>query len=154
MTHNSQTDTLRSNRQVAARIGREHYVVELRAGGHSMAADEPESAGGKDQGASPYDYLLSGLGACIAITMRMYADRKEWPLESVTVHLSHEKVRAGDDEGSGSRSGKADQIDCSLEIDGDLSDDQRRRLFEIAGKCPVHKTLTGTVRVNMDLAAT
>jgi uncharacterized OsmC-like protein len=151
MSHNNETDAARPDQQVVARIGREHYTVDLSAGGHSMVADEPERAGGKDQGANPYDYLLSGLGACIAITVRMYADRKEWPLESVTVSLTHEKVRAGEDEDSESESTTIDQIDCHIDVDGDLDDEQRGRLYEIAGKCPVHRTLTGTVRVNMDL---
>jgi uncharacterized OsmC-like protein len=154
MGHSTQTDTLQTDRQVAAKCGTEHYVVTVRAGNHSLTADEPESAGGQDQGPSPYDYLLAGLGACIVMTVRMYADRKEWPVEAITVHLSHEKVASDGEDGGGGSSGKVDQIECTLEVEGDLTEEQRGRIVEIAGKCPVHRTLTGPVRISMDLAET
>lgn len=149
---------VRTSRQVAARIGRDHYTVQMRAGRHTMIADEPASVGGKDLGGSPYDYLLAALGACTVMTLRMYADRKELPLESVTVHLSHEKVHATDGEACGEESGsssartKIDRIERVLEMDGDLSAEQRERLAEIADKCPVHKTLTSRTVVETRLA--
>jgi putative redox protein len=158
---------LETNRQVAARIGRDRYTVQMRAGRHTMIADEPAKVGGKDLGAGPYDYLLASLGACTVMTLRMYADRKDWPLESVTVHLSHEKVHAedgdeavnrpgdGDGDGSGARSGsgaKIDRIERVLEMTGDLDEDQRNRLTEIADKCPVHRTLTTPTIVDTRLA--
>jgi putative redox protein len=153
---------IKTTRQVAARIGRDHYTVQIRAGRHEMTADEPEGVGGKDLGGSPYDYLLAALGACTVMTLRMYADRKEMALDSVTVHLSHEKVHAEDGEacsdsnggrsGGGSVAAKIDRIDRVLELDGDLSVAERNRLVEIANKCPVHRTLTSKTIVETQLA--
>ena len=144
---------LATDHQVAARIGRDRYRVDLRAGRHRMTGDEPEDHGGRDEGPNPYDYLLSALGSCTAITLRMYADRKEWPLDSVTVHLSHEKVEA-DETDEKTRGGKVDRIERRLEVSGDLSGDQRDRLVKIADMCPVHRTLTGPVRVVTTLMET
>jgi uncharacterized OsmC-like protein/fermentation-respiration switch protein FrsA (DUF1100 family) len=147
---------LKTNRQVAARIGRDHYTVQMRAGRHEMIADEPARVGGSDLGGSPYDYLLAALGACTVMTLRMYADRKELALESVTVHLSHEKVHATDgtscaDEVDGTSNGsgttKIDRIERVLEFEGDLTSEQRTRLLQIADKCPVHQTLTSRTDV-------
>ena len=153
----AQPTRITTDRQVAARIGRDHYTVQIRAGRHAMVADEPEAAGGADLGGSPYDYLLAALGACTVMTLRMYADRKQLALDSVTVHLSHEKVHAEDtaacgDEPAGGSGSKIDRIERVLEIEGDLSDDERARLAEIADKCPVHRTLTSRTVVETRLA--
>ena len=110
-------------------------------GKHSTLADEPERYGGDDRGPNPYDLLLASLGACTAMTLRMYADRKEWPLEGVRVRLRHEKIHAKDCESCESDSGRVSRIEKELVIEGDLDEAQRARLLEIADRCPVHRTL-------------
>jgi len=132
--------------RVAARIGTDRFRTELMAAGHALVADEPRSMGGTDQGPSPYDLLNAALGACTAMTLRMYADRKEWPLEEVLVRLEHGKVHAEDDDracrtGDGDGPAKIDRIVREIVLTGDLSAEQRERLVEIAGRCPVHRTL-------------
>lgn len=129
--------------EVWTRIGDKGYTTEVIAGSHLMVADEPPSVGGDDQGPTPYGYLLSGLGACTAMTLRMYADYKKIPLEEVEVKLTHDKVHKMDGENSESSKGKIDQIKRKIKITGDLTDEQRKRLIEIADRCPVHKTLEG-----------
>jgi uncharacterized OsmC-like protein len=116
-------------------------------GPHHMLADEPTAAGGEDTGPGPYDYLLAGLGACTSMTMRMYADRKGLPLERVTVKLKHSKIHAEDCAECETKAGMLDQIDRAIAIEGALDTDQRKRLMEIADKCPVHRTLTSEVRI-------
>lgn len=127
------------------------YRTEISAGRHSLVADEPTSVGGRDSGPTPYDYLLSALGSCTGMTLRMYADRKEWPLDNVTVHLSHEKVHADDCEHCDTVDGKIDRIERDIELQGDLDPDQRERLLEIANKCPVHRTLHSEIDIQSSL---
>jgi putative redox protein len=115
---------------------------DVQAGQHHLLADEPESVGGGASGPTPYDYLLAGLGACTSMTLRMYADRKGWPLEGVSVVLEHAKIHARDCAECESESGRVDLIERSLDIQGDLDSAQRQRLMEIADRCPVHRTLT------------
>lgn len=129
------------NDRVLVHTGRGFYT-EITAGGHDLVADEPASMGGTDEGPDPYGYLLGALGSCTAMTLRMYANRKEWPLESVTVRLSHGKVHADDCSSCETKNGKLDRIEREIELEGDLSDEQREKLVEIANKCPVHRTLT------------
>ena len=116
-------------------------------GPHRMLADEPAAVGGQDSGPGPYDFVLAGLGACTSMTMRMYADRKSLPLDRVTVTLTHSKIYAKDCEECETREGMLDQIDRVIRIEGALDPDQRKRLMEIADKCPVHKTLTSEIRI-------
>lgn len=116
-------------------------------GPHQTIADEPIAVGGQDSGPGPYDFVLAGLGACTSMTMRMYADRKSLPLDRVTVTLKHSKIHAKDCEECETREGMLDQIDRVIAIEGSLDADQRKRLMEIADKCPVHRTLTSEIRI-------
>lgn len=136
-----------ADKGVTVQIGPQGYTTTVRAGHHQLIADEPLAFGGADQGPGPYDYLLAGLGACTAMTMRMYADRKGWPLEGVTVRLRHGKVHAADCAACETKEGKIDQIERELEITGPLDAEQRARLAEIADRCPVHRTLHSEIRV-------
>ncbi len=117
------------------------YGQDISAGGHPLSADEPRHVGGQDSGPSPYQLLLAALGACTSMTLRMYADRKRWPLEHVDVSLTHKKIHATDCATCDETQGKVDRIDRVVHITGDLDDEQRQRLLEIADKCPVHQTL-------------
>lgn len=119
-----------------------NYALDIQAGKHSLQADEPSSHGGQDTGPSPYELLLAALGACKTITARMYADRKEWPVEQISAHLQHEKVAAENPEDSAAPDGKVSRISVALKFDGDLDESQRQRLLEITEKCPVHRTLS------------
>jgi putative redox protein len=117
---------------------------------HSMVIDEPREVGGDDTGMSPYEVLLSALGGCIAITVRLYARRKNWPLDDIRVTLSHDRVHARDCEQCETEEGMLDVIQKKVELKGDLTADQVARLKEIASRCPVHRTLTGTIEVLAD----
>lgn len=119
-------------------------------GEHSIVIDEPRNAGGDDAGMTPYELLLSALGGCIAMTLRLYAGRKEWPLEDVRVVLTHDKMHAKDCRDCEHEDGMLDVIRRRVEIKGDLSPEQHARLQEIATRCPVHRTLTGTIEVLPD----
>jgi len=124
------------------------YTNEILAGPHPLHADEPRSMGGDDTGPGPYDLLLAALGACTSMTLRMYADRKGWPLERVSVALTHDKIHAKDCADCETREGRIDRIARVIGIEGaELDEEQRRRLLEIADRCPVHRTLHGEVRV-------
>ena len=134
---------------IVQETGAGNYQNAVRAGRHRLLADEPRSVGGLDTGPSPYDFLLTALGACTSMTLRMYADLKQLPLDRVSVRLTHEKVHAQD---STSATGKADVLTRYIHVEGDLSAAQRQQLLEIANKCPVHRTLEGDIRVRSELA--
>jgi putative redox protein len=124
----------------------------VEARGHTFVVDEPVDAGGSDAGPTPYELLLGALGACTAITLRLYAARKEWPLESVEVHLAHERVHARDCEDCENPDANAylDRISKRLVLQGPLTPDQRARLLEIADRCPVQRSLRSLVIVQSD----
>ena len=123
------------------------FLQDIQSGPHHHAlADEPEAYGGTDKGMSPYGFLSAGLGACTSMTIRMYARRKGWPLDHVSVDVSHDKVHA-QDAGSGEGEAKADRFTRVVRMEGDLDADQRKRLLEIADRCPVHRTLERTSEV-------
>lgn len=139
-------EIVRDNR-VTATMGVDHYRTDIRVRGHGLVADEPAALGGSDQGPTPYDLLGSALGACTAITLRMYADRKQWPLTEVKVALTHEKIHARDEQHMDDGMGRMDRITREITLVGDLDPEQRARLIEIANKCPVHRTLEAGVSV-------
>ena len=120
---------------------------EIVVGRHHLLADEPVDAGGADSGPDPYGYLLAALGACTAMTLRLYAGPKSLPLERVTVRLRHSRIYAADCETCETKDGKVDRIERELVLEGALDDAQRARLLEIADKCPVHRTLTSEVDI-------
>ncbi|MDF4201942.1 bifunctional alpha/beta hydrolase/OsmC family protein [Maribacter sp. SA7] len=133
--------SVKTTHQVAVSIGNEGFTSEIVSGNHLLIADEPKDFGGNDFGPSPYDYVSSGLGACTAMTLRMYASRKKWDLQKVIVHVDHGKEHAPDSENT-SAVKKIDTFKRKIELYGDLNSEQRKRLLEIADKCPVHKTLS------------
>jgi len=126
--------------------------AEIAMGPHRLLADEPVSAGGEDSGPSPYDLLTAALGACTAMTVRLYANFKKLPLERVSVNLRHEKIHAADCRECETREGRIDKIERVIELEGPLDDAQRAKLLEIANKCPVHRTLHSEVFIPTRLA--
>ena len=123
------------------------YSQLLTAGRHAFVADEPEADGGDELGPSPYELLLWALGSCTAMTLLMYARRKAWDLAEVSVHLTHDRVHAEDSADAEGGTGKVEVIQRDISLRGQLSAEQRQRLLEIAARCPVHKTLTGSPQV-------
>ncbi|MCP4328150.1 MAG: alpha/beta fold hydrolase [Alphaproteobacteria bacterium] len=133
---------------IVAETGEGGYANEIAAGPHYLRADEPASVGGLDTGPGPYDLLLAALGACTSMTLRMYADRKKWALDKVTVTLRHDKIHAADCADCETREGRIDHIERELTVDGNLSAEERSRLLEIADKCPVHRTLKSEIKID------
>jgi putative redox protein len=117
-----------------------------------FAADEPIDKGGSDLGPNPYELLLAGLGACTSMTLKMYAGRKEWPLEAVRVTLRHDRIHAKDCKDCAEDTGMIDVIEKKLELEGDLTEEQRERLLAISARCPVHRTLLNEIKIRSELA--
>lgn len=137
---------------IVSDTGRAPYGQRITAGRHVLSADEPAPVG-HDTGPSPYDLLLAGLGACTSMTLRMYASRKKWPLEGVTVSLRHSRIHAKDCADCETQSGRLDHVERVIDVTGDLDAEQRRRLLYIADRCPVHRTLQSEVDVHTTLTA-
>jgi uncharacterized OsmC-like protein/fermentation-respiration switch protein FrsA (DUF1100 family) len=141
-------DLGQSPRRVVVRETRDSkFQQSISVGPHRLVADEPVAAGGEDNGPGPYDFLLAGLGACTSMTMRLYADRKSLPLERTTVTLRHSKIHAQDCAECETKEGMLDQIERVIAMEGELDAEQRKKLMEIADKCPVHRTLTSEIRI-------
>jgi uncharacterized OsmC-like protein len=121
-------------------------------GEHVMLADEPQGAGGNDRGPSPYRLLLMALGACTSMTLRLYADRKRWPVERITVRLKHFRDYMADCKECEDKDAKMERIERVIRIEGALDDEQHARLLQIAEKCPVHRTLEARVKIESRLA--
>jgi putative redox protein len=121
------------------------YAVEVTARNHTWIVDEPVETGGGDQGPGTFEELLSSIGTCGAITMCMYARRKEWPLEGVEIELEYERLKT-------SGSGRVSEIRSRIRLKGDLSEEQRSRLVEISQRCPVKRAVEGEVRFQAELA--
>jgi putative redox protein len=121
-------------------------------GGHVLLADEPRKAGGDDRGPSPYRLLLMALGSCTSMTIRLYAARKGWPVERITVRLRHFRDYAADCADCEEKNVALERIERVIDFEGNLDDAQRARLLEIAEKCPVHRTLESRVKIESRLA--
>ena len=134
---------------VVVRGAADSFKQEITAGQHRLIADEPVSAGGGDAGPNPYDYLLTSLGVCTSMTVGLYARRKQFPLEKITVSLWHSRIHATDCEECETREGMLDRIDVEVELTGSLTTEQHSKLMEIAGKCPVHRTLTSEINIRL-----
>jgi putative redox protein len=127
------------------------FRTEVEVGGHRFVVDEPAAVGGSDKGPTPYEMLLAGLGACTAMTLRIYADRKKWPLERARISLRHRKVHAQDCVDCDHKATRMDVVDRVITLDGALTAEQRTKLLEIAERCPVHQTLQSRIQVNTTL---
>ena len=127
------------------------FVQEITAGEHHLQSDEPASLGGTETGPTPYDLLLAALGSCTSMTVGMYARRKQWPLEAVTVRLRHSRIHARDCAECETQDAMLTRIDRDVWFEGPLSDEQRERLLEMANRCPVHRTLTARIEIRTTL---
>src|SRR6266496_1161272 len=125
------------------------FLQKVVSGKHDLRADEPVSVGGGDAGPGPYDYLLIALGVCTSMTVGLYARRKQWPLENITVSLRHSRIHAKDCEECETKEGMLDRIDTEIELTGTLTAEQHAKLMEIAGKCPVHRTFTSEINIRL-----
>lgn len=136
-----------NNKFVVVKVGADALLADVQAGRHTWFVDEPTDVGGQDRGPTPYDLLLSALGACTAITLRLYANQKKWPLEGIEVSLSHQRVHEQDCEKCEQPGHTLEEVHKELRLLGPLTAEQRQRLETISQKCPVQKTLAGGLRI-------
>ncbi len=136
-----------AGRWVTARVGAKGFHTQVQARTHTLQVDEPVAIGGTDKGPTPYDYLLTAMGSCMVMTLRLYADRKGWPLESATVQLRSGRSHEKDCEDCMKQKVGIGVIDRRIELSGPLTDEQKTRLLEIADRCPVKQTLERGIKV-------
>jgi uncharacterized OsmC-like protein len=139
------------SRSVFVKSGPLRFAQTISVGPHVLQADEPSEFGGNDAGPNPYELLLAALGACTSMTVRMYAERKQWPLQRVEVSLSYARIHTEDCAECETKVGMVDRIEVGISFTGNLSGDQQSRLLEIANKCPVHRTLLSQAEINTRL---
>jgi uncharacterized OsmC-like protein len=150
MDNSTATDQINTKpADVVVRGNASGFLQEVVSGKHHLRADEPVSAGGNDAAPGPYDYVLIALGVCISMTVGFYARRKQWPLENIVVSLRHSRIYARDCEECETKEGMLDRIDVEIELTGSLTAEQHAKLMEIAGKCPVHRTLTSEINIRL-----
>ncbi len=138
--------------EVLVQQDRGAFLSYVTAGNHNLLADEPRSVGGGDRGPNPYDFLLTALGTCTSMTLHMYAQRKKWPLQNVSIRLRHNRVHAKDCADCESETGLIDQIQREIKVEGPLDAEQKQRLTEIADRCPVHRTLMNEKKIRTQLS--
>jgi len=134
---------------VIVRGNADGFLQDVVSGKHHLRADEPASAGGSDAAPGPYDYLLIALGVCTSMTVGLYARRKQWPLENITVSLWHSRIHAKDCEECETKEGMLDRIEVEVDLTGSLTPEQHAKLMEIAAKCPVHRTLKSEINIRL-----
>jgi uncharacterized OsmC-like protein len=144
--------TERKPADVVVRGNASGFLQEIVSGEHHLRADEPVDVGGSDAAPGPYDYLLIGLGACTSMTVGLYARNKKWPLENISVSLRHSRIHAKDCAECETKDGMLDRIDVEIGLSGALTPEQRAKLMEIAGKCPVHRTLKSEINIRLRTA--
>jgi uncharacterized OsmC-like protein/esterase/lipase len=144
-------EKLTTHHQVVANLGQDGFTTQMRAGRHFFTADEPESVGGNDYGPTPYDFLGASLASCTSMTIQMYVRRKKWPLENVETHVTHSKIHAKDCENCERNTSKIDVFEREIVLRGNLDDAQQDKIYEIANKCPVHRTLINKIEVQTRL---
>ena len=128
--------------------GNQKFLREVASDDHAWLADEPKTAGGDNLGPDPYEHLLAALGTCTSMTIRMYANRKQWPLKDVQVQLQHTREHAADCANCEDKPTRVDVLSRAIRLEGELDEKQEARLLEIADRCPVHRTLTGSLRID------
>lgn len=136
---------------IVSESGKGRYTQEITIGSHVLTADEPVENGGNDSGPSPYDFILAALGSCTSMTVRMYAELKKFPLKKIIVKLQYEKIYAEDCAHCENSNSKIDHINRQIELQGDLTEEQRAKLLDIANKCPIHRTLTSKIIITTRL---
>lgn len=141
-----------SDPTVRVHTGASGFRTTIKSRGFDLVADEPASAGGTEEGPTPYDFLSMALGTCTGMTLRMYADRKKLPLEGVTVDVSHDRVHVSDCADCETKDVRVDRLARAITLEGPLDDEQKARLLEIANRCPVHRTLHSEIVVETRLA--